>query len=82
MSTPNVSDSLFIANFLLLKELENIREPQEYTGNEPTLDISIEDSMQDKKKKGKRKENDKYMPLVINIMMMKTCLSTKYRNGG
>ena len=45
-----VSESLYKANALLLKELEkNIRELQDGTGNEPTADITIGHSGQHKK---------------------------------
>ena len=42
MTTPKCKRFiLFKVNYLLLKELENIRELSDHTGNEPTLDIPM-----------------------------------------
>ena len=57
---------LFKAKFLHLKSWKIIREPLDCTGNEPTLDITIGGSGQDIKK-----QYDKYMPFVRNMLIIK-----------
>ena len=76
MSTPKI----YVIPYLMLtsyslKSYKNIREPPDCIGNEPTPDIPQGGSGQDQ-------IIDKYMPFVINMLLMKACLSTKYRNGG
>ena len=53
------------------------REPPDCIGNESTLDIHIKDSGEDIKI-----QNDKYMPFVINMLIMETCSLPKYTTGG
>ena len=58
--------SLFNAKFLHLKSWKIIREPPDHIGNEPTPDIPIGGSGQDIKI-----QNDKYMPFVRNMLIVK-----------
>ena len=63
-------------NFLLLKELKNIREPPDHTGNKPTPDIPKGGSGQAKKLKWQ------IHTICTKHVHHETFLSPKYRKGG